>query len=210
VTELLLAVAAAAIGLPVFVVCAGLALRRKTRYFAIPPVLGLICGAVAALATKVEPALPVFVIAFSIVAVPIAAVCGFVAFIGRVDTRWPNAVRNSLAAMFAIVAVLLALGELDRPGSEPAGQFVGTVRNSSVAMRSDGMVEERMDVALDDGRRVAATAVRQAAAAPEMFPPRIPERWGPERVRLNEFRSIITGRSSYSVAGVEGRVPGKK
>jgi hypothetical protein len=188
-------------------VCAGLALRRKTRYFAIPPVLGLICGTVAAL-TNVGLALPVFVITLSIVAVPIAAVCGFVALIGGVDTRWPNAVRNSLAAMFAIVAVLLMLGELDRPGSEPTGQFVGTVRSSSVAMRSDGMVEERMDVALDDGRRVAATAIRQAPAAPETLPPRIPERW--ERVRLNEFRSIITGRSSYSVVGVEGRVPGTK
>jgi hypothetical protein len=209
VTELFLAIAAAAIGLPVFVVCAGLALRRKTRYFAIPPVLGVICGAVAAL-TKVGLALLDFVIAFSIVAVPIAAVCGFVALIEGVDTRWPNAVRNSLAAMFAIVAVLLVLGELDRPGSEPAGQFVGTVRNSSVAMRSDGMVEERMDVALDDGRRVAATAIREAAAAPETFPPRIPEPWEPERVRLNEFRSIITGKSSYSVAGVEGRVTGTK
>jgi hypothetical protein len=209
VTELVLAIAAAAIGLPVFVVCAGLALRRKARYFAIPPALGLISGAVAVLTTKGALAPAAFIIAFSIVAVPLAALCGFVALIGAVDARWPNGVRNGLAATFAIVAFLLVLGELDRPGTEPTGQFVGTVRNSSGAMRPDGMVEERMDVALDNGRAVTATAIRQVTAVPGPFPsPRFPERWEPERVRVNEYRSVITGRSSYTVIGSEWRAAG--
>ena len=208
-TELFLAMAAAAIGLPVFVACAGLALRRKTRYFAIPLVVGLISGAIAMLMTRGALAPAVFIVAFSIVAVPLAAVCGFVALIGPLDARWPNGVRNGLAATFAIVAVFLMLGELDRPGSEPTGQFFGTVRNSSSTMRSDGMIEERMDVALDNGRTVTAKAIRRVTAVPGPFPvPRFPERWEPERVRVNEYRSVITGRSSYTVIGSERRAVG--
>src|SRR3954465_15502665 len=162
--------AAAAIGLPVFAICAGVALRRKTRYFAIPPVLGLISGAIAALTTKVGLA-PAFIMAFSIVTVPLAAVCGVAALIGVVDPRWPNGVRNGLAAMFAIVAVVLVLGELDRPGSEPTGQFIGTVRNSSGTVRADGRVEDHMDVTLDNGRTVSATAIRPVTVVPGPFPP---------------------------------------
>ncbi|MGE5096634.1 MAG: hypothetical protein ACM3SO_15975 [Betaproteobacteria bacterium] len=208
-TELFLAITAAAIGLPVLVICAGLALRRKTRYFAIPPVLGLVSGAIAALTTNGALAPVVFIIAFSIVAVPLAAVCGFVGLMGPVDARWPNGFRNGLLATFAIVAVVLVFGEFDRPGSEPTAQFVGTVRNSSGSMRPDGMVEERMDVALDNGRTVNAKAIRPVTAVPGPFPaPRFPERWEPERVRVNEYRSLITRRPSYMVVGSERRVAG--
>lgn len=73
---------------------------------------------------------------------------------------------------------------------------------SSVAVRADGPVEERLGVALDNGRTDTAIAVRDATAAPGFHPSSpFPGRLEPERVRVNEYRSLITVRSSYRVAG---------
>jgi hypothetical protein len=194
VTEVFLAMVAAAVGLPVLVACVGFAFRRSTRFFVLPPLLGVVAGAIVALSTGEGGSGRIaFIIVFSIVTVPLAIVAGVVALVGAVDARWPKAVPRGAAAALAIVVLLLAIGELDRPGSEPTRQWTGTVRNQSVAMLGNGMVEDRMEVALDDGRTVKATAIRQATLVPF------------ERVRVHEYRSVITGRSSYTATHAPGQ-----
>ena len=198
------AIAALAVGLPVLFACVVLASRRKSRYFAFPLVLGLISGGIVSLMPQPLGAPVAFMVGFTIVGVPAAAVCAFVGLIGKADKRWPNGVRDGFAAVFMIASVWLGFNELDRPGGEPTGQFVGTVRNSSGHVGRDGVIENRMDIALDDGRRVNATARHPVVAMPEPFPPpRVPERLEPERVRVNEYRSFISGRTSYTVVGSE-------
>jgi hypothetical protein len=199
--------AAATIGLPVLVVCAGLALRRSTRYFALPPLLGVIAGALAALSASGGMATLAFLATVSIVTVPLALACGLVALIAFLNALGPNAVRNAFAGAFALAASVLVFVELDRPGSEPIRQWVGTVGNISGVAR-DGMVEDRIEVALDDGRRVTATAIRPVTVVSGPFPmPSFPQRLPlePERVRVNEHRSVITGRVSYRIAGSRGQ-----
>lgn len=85
-TEFFLALVGTTVGLPVLLLCAGLALRRQTRHFAIPPLLGLIGGAIASLLPG--PFSPLaFVIAFAWVCVPLAFAMGFVAAVGAIDQR---------------------------------------------------------------------------------------------------------------------------
>ena len=187
-TEFFLALLGTVVGLPVLLVCAGLALRRQTRHFAIPPLLGLFGGAIASMLSG--PFSPLaFVIAFALVSVPLAFAMGFVSAVGAIDTRWPNAVRGGFASVIALAVIVLSVSELDRPAAQPTAQFSGTVGNASVRARPDGMVEQRMEVTLEDGRKVMASAFRPMQVAPGAF----------ERVRVSEYHSVITGRPSYRV-----------
>lgn len=68
--------------------------------------------------------------------------------------------RNAFATVIVLAVIVLSALELDRPTSPSTTQASGTVGNISVHARPDGMVEQRMEVTLDDGRKVMASALR--------------------------------------------------
>lgn len=207
VTEFILFLTAAIfLAIPSLLVAGVLALRRSTRYFVLPLVAGLLAGAAAAALPGPIPAIMSFVIAFGVVAAPLVLVCGLVALIARAERRSPdsNLPRNAFAVVLALVAVALIGEKLDRPAAEPTARFTGVVRNLSVAARDDGMVEDRADVALDDGRSVRAVSIRalRPMAASDVIT--FPARFEPQRVRVDEYRSVITGRRTYTFTAIEG------
>ena len=206
----LIAASAIFLGLPSLVIGGLLALRRRTRYFAIPLVAGLIAGAVAGATSPYLP-LGVFIAVFGIVAAPLTIICGIVAFIAAADPRWPKVVRNVFAIVLGVAALALVIDHLDRPGAEPTGRFTGQVQNLSSVVRDDGTLEARADVVLDDGRKVHAVSRRPflPVSAP-VFPPVFPERFELPRVRVDEYRSVISGRRSYTFVEQESAAPAGK
>jgi MFS family permease len=173
----------------VLVLLAALALWRKTRYFAIALVLGLVAGIVAAVSggSQAAPLLK-FLAAFTIVALPAAAVCALVGIIDLLERRS----RIGVPKLFVVAACLFGLGALivaaDVPTAE-ATQVTGEVMNISVAAMQSGEIRQIVDIRLDDGRRILTEACRTIISPLT------------RQVRVNEYRRLLTRRRAYQVAG---------
>ena len=197
----LFAAIAVFLALPSLLVAGALALRRKTRYFALPLVAGSLVGGAAALLPPWPPAMS-FIVGFGLVAAPLTVLCAVVAAMGWAEARAPNSrwPRNAFAIAFGAVALAIVADWIDRPAIEPSARLAGTIRSSSTTMRDDGFLEERADIALDDGRAIRATSMPfapKAVASPTfVFPARLESQ--ARRVRVEEHRAIITGRATYT------------
>jgi signal transduction histidine kinase len=177
----------------VFVLEALLAMRTRTRYFAVPLALGLVaCVVAVGYAADREP-FESFLAVFTLVAGPVGIVCAFVAVIDAIERRSANAMRWAFMASVAVIIVGAVVVALDEPRAQPTRQLIGEVIGFTTGPSLSGGTAS---VRLPDREQVAATI--PAGLKIGLF-----DRW----VRLDERRRIITGRAVYEVVAVEDSPP---
>ena len=170
-----------------------LAMRRRTRYFAVPLFLGLASGVAMMLRDAQGLRLAVFLAGFGIVALPVGVIFGVVAVFDWLHRISATAVPKVLLVLFALAITGIAVTSLDQPSDAASGEIDAYVTSMSTGVR-DGKPYRIAEITLPDGDRETARVAEDGE---------VPMFTGAARVKA--YRRLITRRNVYEVVGKQER-----